>query len=45
MKAHYGYQSIVEAPTPPTPPPQPACAKRGLRIFRGQGVLVDEGSM
>ena len=41
MKAHYGYQSTVEPPTPPTAPyPQLACAKRGLRIFRGQGVLA-----
>ena len=44
MKAHDGYQSTVEPPTPPTPPPfpypQPACTKRGLRIFRGQGVLA-----
>ena len=41
MKAHYGYQSMVEPPIPPPPPyPQLACAKRGLRIFRGQGVLA-----
>ena len=40
MKAHYGYQSTVEPPTPPPRYPQPACAKRGLRIFRGQGVLA-----
>ena len=41
MKAHYGYQSTVEPPFTPHPPyPQPACAKRGLRIFRGQGVLA-----
>ena len=41
MKAHYGYQSTVEPPTAPPPPyPQPACTKRGLRIFRGQGVLA-----
>ena len=26
--------------TPHPPYPQPACAKRGLRIFRGQGVLA-----
>ena len=25
---------------PPPGYPQPACAKRGLRIFRGQGVLA-----
>ena len=25
---------------PPPPYPQPACTKRGLRIFRGQGVLA-----
>ena len=28
-------------PLQPHPPyPQPACTKRGLRIFRGQGVLA-----
>ena len=40
MRAHYGYQSTVEPPTTPPPLPPTHMYQRGLRIFRGQGVLA-----